>query len=84
VTFHEQYFRIFILNLSAPFIVQVFGAQLPRIDHPIGNEAESEAWASANGLPDPNGFSAVTKTHSRSCLRIYRWCNYRFLLQQSC
>ena len=64
MTFHKQYFRIFVLNLSAPFIALVFGAQLPHIDHPIGNEAESEAWTSANGLPDPNGFPAVTKAHS--------------------
>jgi len=75
---------IFVLNLSTPFIVQIFGAQLPHIDYPISNEAEFEAWANANGLPDPNGFPAVTKAHSRSCRRIYPWSNHRFPLQQSC
>lgn len=57
--------QIFILNLSAPFIAQFFGAQLqkilPYIDYLIGNEAEAEAWASANGLPDPKDLPAVAK-----------------------
>jgi len=48
--------KVFALNLSAPFIAQFFGAQLqqvmPYIDILIGNEAEAEAWANANGLPD--------------------------------
>lgn len=58
--------QIFVLNLSAPFIAQFFGAQLqkilPYIDYLIGNEAEAEAWASANGLPDPKDLSATAKT----------------------
>jgi len=57
--------KIFVLNLSAPFIPQFFGAQLqkilPYIDYLIGNEAEAEAWASANGLPDPKDLPAVAK-----------------------
>jgi len=57
--------KIFVLNLSAPFIAQFFGAQLqkilPYIDYLIGNEAEAEAWASANGLPDPKDLPAVAK-----------------------
>jgi len=57
--------KIFVLNLSAPFIAQFFGAQLqkilPYIDYLIGNEAEAEAWASANGLPDPKDIPAIAK-----------------------
>jgi len=57
--------KIFVLNLSAPFIPQFFGAQLqkilPYVDYLIGNEAEAEAWASANGLPDPKDIPAVAK-----------------------
>ena len=57
--------QIFVLNLSAPYVVQFFGAQLqkilPYIDYIIGNEAEAEAWASANGLPDPKDIPAVAK-----------------------
>jgi len=57
--------KIFALNLSAPFIAQFFGAQLQKIlpytDYLIGNEAEAEAWASANGLPDPKDLPAVAK-----------------------
>jgi len=57
--------KIFVLNLSAPFIAQFFGAQLqkilPYIDYIIGNEAEAEAWASANGLPDPKDLPGVAK-----------------------
>jgi len=57
--------KIFVLNLSAPFIAQFFDAQLqtilPYIDYLIGNEAEAEAWASANGLPDPKDMPAVAK-----------------------
>ena len=51
MTLRGRYFQIFVLNLSAPFTTQVFGAQLPHIDYLIGDEAESEVWASANGLP---------------------------------
>lgn len=61
MTLHGRYFQIFVLNLPAPFTAQVFGAQLPHIDYLIGNEAEFEVWASANGLPDPKGLPAVTK-----------------------
>jgi len=61
VALHGRYFQIFVLNLCAPFIVQVFGAQLPHIDYPTGNEAESEAWASAKSPPDPNDLPAVIK-----------------------
>lgn len=52
-----------MLNLSAPFIPQFFGAQLQQVllytDILIGNEAEAEAWASANGLPNPQDLSAT-------------------------
>jgi len=61
--------KIFVLNLSAPFIPQFFGAQLqkilPYIDYLIGNESEAEAWASANGLPDPKDLPAVAKALAR-------------------
>ncbi|KAJ3506802.1 hypothetical protein NMY22_g17131 [Coprinellus aureogranulatus] len=57
--------KTFILNLSAPFIAQFFGAQLqqviPHTDIIIGNEAEAEAWATANGLPDPKDLAAIAK-----------------------
>ena len=53
------------LNLLAPFIVQVFGAQLPYVDYSIGNEAESEAWESANGLPNPKDLPAVAKVFAQ-------------------
>ena len=47
--------KVFVLNLSAPFIPQFFGMQLQQIipycDIIIGNESEAEAWASATGLP---------------------------------
>ena len=65
MTSHGRFPQIFVLNLSAPFIVQFFSAQLqkilPYIDYLIGNEAEAEAWASANGLPDPKDLPAVAK-----------------------
>ena len=32
---------------------------MPYCDIIIGNEAEAEAWASANGLPDPKDLKAV-------------------------
>lgn len=54
-----------ILNLSAPFIPQYFGAQLqqviPYCDIIICNEAEAESWASANGVPNPKDLPAVAK-----------------------
>ncbi|TEB38538.1 Ribokinase-like protein [Coprinellus micaceus] len=57
--------KTFILNLSAPFIAQFFGAQLqqviPHTDFLIGNEAEAEAWATANGLPDPKDLAGIAK-----------------------
>ncbi|GJE89640.1 adenosine kinase [Phanerochaete sordida] len=47
--------KVFVLNLSAPFIPQFFGVQLQQIvpycDIIIGNESEAEAWASATGFP---------------------------------
>jgi len=58
--------KTFILNLSAPFIPQFFGAQLqqvlPHTDVVIGNEAEAEAWASANGYSDPKDLEGIAKT----------------------
>ena len=56
-----RYFQIFVLDLSTPFIVRVFGAQLPYIDYLIDNGAESEARASASSLPDPKILPIVTK-----------------------
>ncbi|KAG6811464.1 hypothetical protein H0H92_007287 [Tricholoma furcatifolium] len=57
--------KTFALNLSAPFIPQFFGSQLqqviPHCDIIIGNEAEAEAWGSANGLADPKDIAAVAK-----------------------
>jgi adenosine kinase len=57
--------QVFALNFSAPFIPQFFGSQLqqiiPHCDIIIGNEAEAEAWAGANGLPEPKNVPAVAK-----------------------
>ncbi|KAH7920936.1 Ribokinase-like protein [Leucogyrophana mollusca] len=57
--------KVFVLNLSAPFIPQFFKAQLdqviPHCDFIIGNESEAEAWASANGLPDSKDLPAIAK-----------------------
>jgi len=57
--------KIFALNLSAPFIPQFFAPQLQQVmpfcDIILGNEAEAEAWASANGLPDPKDLPAIAK-----------------------
>ncbi|KAE9383556.1 Ribokinase-like protein [Gymnopus androsaceus JB14] len=57
--------KVFVLNLSAPFIPQFFGAQLqqimPFIDIVIANEAEAEAWANANEHPAPTDLPAVAK-----------------------
>lgn len=62
---HGLFPQIFVLNLSAPFIAQFCAAQLqkilPYIDYLIGNESEAEAWASANGLPDPKDLPAIAK-----------------------
>ncbi|KAH9923184.1 Ribokinase-like protein [Epithele typhae] len=56
--------KIFVLNLSAPFIPQFFAVQLqsimPYVDIIIGNEAEAEAWASASGLADKTDLAAAT------------------------
>lgn len=45
--------KIFIMNLSAPFIPQFFKSQLdetsPYWDYVIGNETEAAAWAEAEG-----------------------------------
>ncbi|KAL8710969.1 MAG: hypothetical protein Q9220_004568 [cf. Caloplaca sp. 1 TL-2023] len=45
--------KVFILNLSAPFIAQFFKSQLdetsPYWDYVIGNETEAAAWAEAEG-----------------------------------
>jgi adenosine kinase len=57
--------KTFVLNLSAPFIPQFFGEQvnkiIPHTDVVIGNEAEAEAWATANGLSDPKDLAKVAK-----------------------
>ncbi|OJT08322.1 Adenosine kinase [Trametes pubescens] len=57
--------KIFVLNLSAPFIPQFFAVQLQQImpycDIIVGNEAEAEAWASATGLPDKEDLAAVAR-----------------------
>ncbi|RDX50520.1 adenosine kinase [Polyporus arcularius HHB13444] len=57
--------KIFVLNLSAPFIPQFFAVQLQQImpycDIIIGNEAEAEAWGTANGLADPKDLTAVAR-----------------------
>lgn len=58
-------YQTFVLNLSAPFIPQFFGAQLQKIlpftDVVIGNEAEAEAWANATGQPDVKDLVAIAK-----------------------
>ncbi|KAF9488665.1 Ribokinase-like protein [Pleurotus eryngii] len=57
--------KTFALNFSAPFIPQFFGTQLqqvlPYCDIIICNEAEAEAYATANGLPDPKDLPAIAK-----------------------
>jgi len=58
--------KVFLLNLSAPFIPQFFQVQLqqviPYCDFIIGNESEAEAWAEATGQPDKQDYPAVAKT----------------------
>lgn len=53
------------MNFSAPFIPQFFGEQvqklMPYCDIIIGNESEGEAWANANGVPDPKDLRAVAR-----------------------
>lgn len=55
--------KVFVLNLSAPFIPQFFQVQLQQIlpfcDIVIGNEAEAEAWASASGHAAQTDLAAV-------------------------
>lgn len=55
--------KVFVLNLSAPFIAQFFQVQLqqimPYVDIIIGNESEAEAWASASGHPEQKDLAAV-------------------------
>ncbi|KAJ8085020.1 adenosine kinase [Marasmius tenuissimus] len=57
--------KTFVLNFSAPFIPQFFGAQLQQIipytDIVIANETEAEAWASATGHAEPKNLAAVAK-----------------------
>lgn len=62
---HRTPFKIFALNLSAPFICQFFKVQLeevlPYTDILFGNESEAEAWGSASGVSDPKDPKAVAK-----------------------
>ncbi|CCM02265.1 uncharacterized protein FIBRA_04348 [Fibroporia radiculosa] len=55
--------KIFVLNLSAPFIPQFFQVQLqqimPFVDILIGNESEAEAWASGSGHPNQKDYASV-------------------------
>ncbi|KIM69958.1 hypothetical protein SCLCIDRAFT_494404 [Scleroderma citrinum Foug A] len=57
--------KVFVLNLSAPFIPQFFGAQLSSVlfycDIIIGNETEAEAYATAAGLKDPKDLVATAR-----------------------
>ncbi|KAF9478076.1 adenosine kinase [Pholiota conissans] len=57
--------KTFVLNISAPFIAQFFGAQLSQIipytDIIVGNEAEAEAWASANGYPNITDLPGIAR-----------------------
>ncbi|KZT64066.1 Ribokinase-like protein [Daedalea quercina L-15889] len=55
--------KVFVMNLSAPFIPQFFQVQMqqimPYVDVVIGNEAEAEAWALATGFPEQKDLAAV-------------------------
>ncbi|KAJ7597916.1 Ribokinase-like protein [Mycena floridula] len=57
--------KVFVMNFSAPFIPQFFNEQvqkiIPHCDVIIANESEGEAWASANGIPNPKDLAAVAK-----------------------
>ncbi|KAG7452062.1 Ribokinase-like protein [Guyanagaster necrorhizus] len=57
--------KVSVLNFSAPFIPQFFGAALqtviPHTDIIICNEAEAESWANANGHLTPTDLPAVGK-----------------------
>jgi len=58
--------KTFVMNFSAPFIPQLFTKQLqdiiPYTDIVIGNEAEAEAWASANDLANAKDLSAIARS----------------------
>ncbi|KAF5311790.1 hypothetical protein D9619_002551 [Psilocybe cf. subviscida] len=62
----SEHGKTFILNISAPFVVQHFGAQLkallPYVDILIGNEAEAAAWATANEMPNPSDLHAIARS----------------------
>jgi adenosine kinase len=57
--------KIFIMNLSAPFVAQFFKEPLdqtsPYWDYLIGNESEAEAWGKAHGLPDTSSVEDIAK-----------------------
>ncbi|KAH8119804.1 Ribokinase-like protein [Phellopilus nigrolimitatus] len=57
--------KVFVLNLSAPFIPQFFKVQveqvLPFCDIVIGNESEAEAWAEATGQSDKTDLRKVAQ-----------------------
>ncbi|KAI0049799.1 Ribokinase-like protein [Auriscalpium vulgare] len=59
--------KIFVTNLSAPYVAQFFKAELEEVlfytDIIIGNEAEAAAWAVAAALPDtgPDDFPAIAR-----------------------
>ncbi|KAF8574324.1 Ribokinase-like protein [Ramaria rubella] len=61
--------KVFVTNLSAPFIPQFFKTQLdsllPYCDFVIGNESEAEAYATANGLPNPTDLPEIAKAIAR-------------------
>jgi len=54
------------MNFSAPFVPQFFTKQLQQIlpftDVIIGNEAEAEAWANANGLSDAKDLPSIARS----------------------
>lgn len=62
---HSLDAKVFIANLSAPFIPQFFKTQLdsvlPYCDIVIGNESEAEAYGTAQGLPSPTDLPAVAR-----------------------
>jgi len=57
--------KVFVTNLSAPFIPQFFKEQLdsllPYCDIVIGNESEAESYATAQGLPETKDLAAIAK-----------------------
>ncbi|KAF8517409.1 Ribokinase-like protein [Hysterangium stoloniferum] len=57
--------KVFVTNLSAPFIPQFFKEQLdsllPYCDIVIGNESEAESYATAQGLPETKNLAAIAK-----------------------